>query len=806
MMLSLAWVTPFSAASDVSAFSRNVLAEFARDAAALGVAVTVFVNVNGESFWTELPTVRLTGGDDDREMLAGFDLVVFNVGNNQENHGHINRLAVQVPGVLVVHDLIMQHYFAWEIFERMRRRDLYARLIGEYYGSTGLEMVGRSQVCCEAAGIVYAPWDSQHVAQMPLIEPFAQTAAAVVVHSRFAADAVRRMTDAPLLRLALPWDQKSFEPDDRVGQWAANTRAAESCLVVCFGHVARNKNLDQVVQAFGASRVLRARARLAIVGYLGDHGLAEQLRAQVADLGLGRVVSFAFDVSDEVLGRFKHEADIFVNLRFPNTEGASGSLVEQLNSGKPVLVYPTGSYAEIPEGAAIRVERGDGVSGLAAVLEAAVLDPSLRVRVGAAGSRHARQVGRVEYVAALCRFLRDNLSLLRARKACAAGSRRLAPGIDGAMVGAGWLDRVAQTRRLFDSLAQPRHQLDVAPFADWDDAALRRFIAVGLFGQVLDSPFELALRRLMRRVDATGQGQEHGQGRGQGRYALYRIVSLAHLLWCALRGEDAAALLRTCLARPVLEFAAYELLAGLNVATFVRCAYLGLLRRHADPDGAAHLEASAATMSFGGLLRGLLDSAEFALADADPKAVRAFRLSCDAVPPPRRDYPLLPLGAAVEITTRDPDSKRFLLAGWHDVEELAVWARAARGVVLFKPAEALGEAAILSVTGRVPGVRLTGPRFLRVQVNAAPIQVFTFATEDWVTVAVELPGLEAGEDGFVVDFDVGEVINLQSLGLGPEKRDLGFRLRSLRLHRDAPAAPGEHPPASADVRPVLVSE
>ncbi len=782
MTLSLAWVTPFSAASDVSAFSRNLLAEFCRDAATLGVAVTVFVNVNGESFWTELPVVRLTGTDQDREILAGFDCVVFNVGNNQENHGHINRLAVQVPGVLVVHDLIMQHYFAGETFKRMRRPDLYARLVGEYYGAAGLEMVGRSQVCCETAATVYAPWDSQHVVQMPLIEPFAQTAAAVVVHSRFAADAVRRMTDAPLLCLPLPWDQKSFEPDEDLEQWAVNTQSAESCLVACFGHVARNKNLDQAVQAFGASRVLRARARLAIVGYTGDQAYAEQLRAQVADLGLGRVVSFAFDVPDDVLRRLKHEADIFVNLRFPNTEGASGSLVEQLNSGKPVVIHPTGSYAEIPDGAAIRVERQDGVGGLVAALEAAVLDPQLRVRVGLAGSRHARQVGRVEYAAALCRFLHDNLPLLRARKACAAGSRKRAAGIDRALVGAGWLERATRTRRLFDSLAQPRHQLDVAPFADWDDAALRCFINVGLFGQTLDSPFEPALRRLMRRTGATGQGQ--------GRHALYRIVSLAHLLWIASRGECDAELLRTCLARPVLVFAVYELLAGLDTAAFIRCGYLGLLRRHADPDGAAHLEASAAAMSFGRLLRGLLDSAEFAVADADPRAVRAFRLACDAAPSPSVDFPALPLGAEVEITNRDPDSGRYLLAGWHDVEELAVWARAARSVALFKAAEPLGENAVLWVTGRMPGVRMIGPRLLRVRVNAAPTQEFTFADEEWATVAVMLPKLDVGEDGFLVEFDVGEVANLRLLDADPDDRDLGFRLHALALAHEtlAPAA------------------
>ena len=773
MTLTLAWVTPFGAASDVGAFSRNLLLEFAREAAAHQVAVTVFVNVHGESFWSELPVVHLTGTAQDREILAGFDCVVFNVGNNQENHGHINRLAVQVPGVLVVHDLIMQHYFAWEVFERLRRRDLYARLIGEYYGAAGLEVVGRSQVCCETAERLYSPWDSQHVAQMTLIEPFVHAAAAVVVHSRFAAEAVARMTDAPLLRLQLPWDQKSVAPDEALEQWAATTRSADCCLVVCFGHIARNKNLERVVQAFAASRVLRSRARLAIVGHMGDSSYVEQLRAQVADQGLGRVVSFAFDVPDDLLAQFKHEADVFVNLRFPNTEGASGSVVEQLNSGKPVVMYPTGSYAEIPHGAAIRVERESGLHGLVAALEAAVLDPQLRVEVGAAGRRHVREVGRVEYVEALCRFLHEHQALLRARKACAVGRR--APAPDRAEIGEEWLQRVTRTRRLFDALTQERHQLDLGPFAGWDEAGLRRFVAVGLFGQTLDSPFERALRRLMR---VTGLS-------GPGRHELYRVVSLAHLLWDAARTEYGTAAWRTCLAHPVLEFAAYRLLAGLDLPAFVRCGYAGLLRRHADPDGASYFEASAAATSFGGMLRGRLDSTEFAEANpaVDAEAMRAFRQECDAVPSPDVEYPPLPLGAAVEITDRDPDCRRYLLGGWHDIEELAVWGSSSHSLMLFRPAEALGERATLSVTGRLPGVRLAGPRLLQVRVNAGPAQAFSFADEEWTTVVVDLPELEPEERGFLVEFDVGEVVNLERLGIDPESRDLGFRLLGLTLAR-----------------------
>ena len=81
----------------------------------------------------------------------------------------------------------------------------------------------------------------------------------------------------------------------------------------------------------------------------------------------------------------------------------------------------------------------------------------------------------------------------------------------------------------------------------------------------------------------------------------------------------------------------------------------------------------------------------------------------------------------------------------------------------------------------MPGVRLKGPRPLRVSVNAAPPQVFTFPDEDWLTLTLELPDVDADEGGYRVDFDAGDIVNLQGLGLADESRDLGFRLRALLL-------------------------
>lgn len=842
MTFSVAWLSPFGRASDIGAFSRNLLREFARPEVAREVAVTLFVQENGPTFWTALPVVALTGMARDRELLSAFDLVVFNIGNNQENHCHINRLALQVPGVVIVHDLIMQHYLAFELFERLRRRDGYARLVGEYYGHAGLVVLGRSQICSEVAAAAYAPWDSRHAAAMPLIEPFLHTASAVVVHSGFGEAAVRRAADVdaemgaetspgmsdpsppglPLLRLQLPWDQKPSVPDAERQVWAGRTTATGLCSVVCFGHISRSKCLDQVIQAFGDSESLRGNARLTIAGYPGDRGYASELERQVRQLGLSRHVAFAFDVSDDGLAAIKHDADVFVNLRHPNTETASGSLVEQMNTGRPVVIFPSGGYAEIDEAAAVRVDQASGTAGLRAALEAIVRDPPRRIAVGEAGRQHGLRVGRAEYVTALTRFLAEHMTLLRARKLCAAGRRMPAPDLTVAAVGARWLDQVVATREVFAAIEAPRHQLDLLAFRDWEASALLGYIALGLFGQAYDgeagtnaapgSPLEAMLARLLRR---------------SGRLGLYRVVAPAHLLWCLGRmGADAATLLPTLLAQPILELAAYRLLAETNPVALARGLYLGLLARIGMTAEVDILSRRLPSEPLERLVREILRSEEFrgrVAGMAGEGAAAALALACENAVPSGTPYPPLPSGVPdgalsglTTFSTAHPEARRYLFAGWHHLEEQAVWSRAPVAVALFSlPADGrmmampdpASQGLALSMSVRFPALRATGPRDFCLRVNGGPSLPFRCTQDDWMTCTLPLPTLEAGESGYMVEFDTQYIVNLARQGFGRDTRDLGIRLRLWELLPilAEPAAAAEIIVAPVVVAPVVVA-
>lgn len=488
MVLRLAWLTPFGQRSDIGAFSRNLLAAAQREQAGRVAAIPVIPPEDSGHF-AEGPRLSLDGCFDP-EVLDAFDHPVFNVGNDAVSLGRINRLALARPGVVVLHDVVLHPSLAAEAFEGAGTAAAYAALVAEQHGVPGLATLAASGVLARPPRPAFLPWESGHVAALPLVGPFVAGAAAVVVHSAFAAARIRPLTRAPLLTLALPFDQKPSLSDEELAAWAAATRRAERPLVVAFGGIARGKCLDQLVRALALAP---PNLRLLIAGRPAEPGLAEELRALAAQLGPGARVSVETAVSVARLQQIKREADILVNLRHPNTEGASGSLVEMLDAGKPVILHPSGCYAEVPEGAALRVGTLSDPADLAAALASLAADPERRIALGAAGRSHARRLSGGGYMGRLLDFLEAEGATIRRRQGLH-GTRRAASHAALAALDpadAGFAADAARARIFAGPLLARARGPDAAPFLALPAPALRGLIVAGLLGQA-DNPWAIA--------------------------------------------------------------------------------------------------------------------------------------------------------------------------------------------------------------------------------------------------------------------------------------------------------------------------
>jgi glycosyltransferase involved in cell wall biosynthesis len=128
-----------------------------------------------------------------------------------------------------------------------------------------------------------------------------------------------------------------------------------------------------------------------IIGEIGDKAYGESLKGCIADNGLSGSAKLLGFIDDQALINLLHNADVCVNLRYPSTESASASLVEQMHFGKPVIVNEIGFYNEVPDDCVVKVKLEREKEDLQDALTTLVDSPQERLRIGKNAANWVRQ-------------------------------------------------------------------------------------------------------------------------------------------------------------------------------------------------------------------------------------------------------------------------------------------------------------------------------------------------------------------------------------------------------------------------------
>jgi glycosyltransferase involved in cell wall biosynthesis len=368
--MRIAWFTPFNVESAIGEFSQHVC-----NALAALADVELWTSDGPEFHLTDLPLIGYHRASNELRALRGYDLVVYNFGNYREYHSDIYWVSQQYPGVAILHDRSLHHMFAdlW-LNSRDRNPPLYVDRMGDYYGPEGAAIAQAS-----LEGVRRPIWESdEEVIAYPLYEEAIANAFGVITHSRAHADEVRRRWLGPVAALELP----CYTPVYLRAQELPSPPSEDRLRLLTIGHLNPNKQVHRLLRVLIGDPDLAAQVDYRVVG--SDGGFAsytEGLRRQIA--------AGSSSVSAEIVGWLPNEqleaemqrADVFVNLRQPNIEGSSASLMKQLAFGRPVLCFDSGVFGELPEGSVMRVPLGD-LTAVAEALRALTANPALRADIG----------------------------------------------------------------------------------------------------------------------------------------------------------------------------------------------------------------------------------------------------------------------------------------------------------------------------------------------------------------------------------------------------------------------------------------
>lgn len=390
--MKLAWFTPLSRQSAIGRVSASVVRELATMA-----TVHVWHPPTPEPRPVPVPAIPFPDAENvDSDLLQKYDLVVYNLGNHLPYHSAIFEVALRVPGLCILHDFVMQHFFISYFLEKLRRPELYIASMEKHYGDEG-----RRVAAMVVAGHASTFLNGDAPLRYPLFEEAAAGAYGVLVHSQWAQRRVARALPCPVGRLHLPYE---------IAEPGAGIRRAElglpedKLVVVTVGHINSNRRVSSVLRVFADDHRLRNQIKYVVVGTREPH-CDRQLHELIRRHSLEGAVQLAGRVSDATLAAYLHHADLCINLRWPTFESGSASLAEEMLYGKPVIVTDSGCYREIPDDCVWKISPEREVEELAAALRKLVSDSQARRALGARARDFAEKHFRPSrYAAGLLRF------------------------------------------------------------------------------------------------------------------------------------------------------------------------------------------------------------------------------------------------------------------------------------------------------------------------------------------------------------------------------------------------------------------
>jgi glycosyltransferase involved in cell wall biosynthesis len=353
----------------------------------------------------DLRVLRLPGQEVDEELerrwrpepaeLAGEGgrLPVYQMGNNRY-HAEVWRLAMERPGVVVLHDLVLHHF----LLDRTVGHDRFEPYREELEHDHG--WIGRAA----AMPVRWGAFGSAAQFSLPANRRLLRRQRGVVVHGAWAA-ATLAEDDPELAVRTVPMGiplPAAASAEAGLAFRRSHGIPGSAPLVGSFGFQTPIKRTEVAIRALARPEL--AAVRLLIAGELSPYANYPEL---AAELGVADRVTVTGFLPYREMEAAIAATDLCLNLRYPTAGETSASLLRILAQGRPVVVSDYAEFGDLPDEIALRVPLGDGEDEELArrLAEHLLGDPRRRIEMGErarrfVAERHAPERSAAEMVAA----------------------------------------------------------------------------------------------------------------------------------------------------------------------------------------------------------------------------------------------------------------------------------------------------------------------------------------------------------------------------------------------------------------------
>lgn len=305
--------------------------------------------------------------------MVGYDHILYCMGNSHF-HGFIVKALRAIPGVVLLHDVRLAGFYAWE--GTLPGALSVGEQIDRQYGH-------RMPASLRSPATVLDPQTARD-AGVWLLGEILDRSRAVLVHSEYSHEIARLEAEAVGVDTSIsvvPFGFPHVEPIDRSSR-------TDGPVVVTFGIVADVKRPIAIAEAMAPIIAQRPATRLVYVGLAQEQAQVD-LENAIRRLGIEHAATITGAIDGAEYWHWMREADIAIQLRAFSQGEASLTVAEAMAAGLPVVVSKLAWMGELPTGTVIGVDATATPATLTKALLRLIDDQPYRQSVAEAARSYA---------------------------------------------------------------------------------------------------------------------------------------------------------------------------------------------------------------------------------------------------------------------------------------------------------------------------------------------------------------------------------------------------------------------------------
>jgi len=366
--LKIAYFSPlYPQVSGISQYSKELLMELQKLASVdLFVDVTIIpddpkIKQNHRFFcYTEFDRLVKT---------EKYDGILYHIGNNPL-HEYIYRMALRYPGIIVLHDYVIYPFLRNVTLDRGKLYSYLAEINNIEPSQNRMNLIRQ---------VFKSGLNSVNVLEYPLNDRIIKAGKAIIVHSQY----VRKLLNGYPHVYVIPHGRHPvYYTEIEILETRKMLNLKENDLIISvFGFLNWNKRIDLVIRVFEKMQMEIPNIKLLLVGSLSKE-LNDIVKSDSDSIDL---IGYT---PEDLYYKYLSVSDIVINLRSPTMGETSGTLLDAMGFGKPVIVSNVGSYKEVPDNCCWKVDMDESQEELLSqYLQELITNPELREVMGKNGRK-----------------------------------------------------------------------------------------------------------------------------------------------------------------------------------------------------------------------------------------------------------------------------------------------------------------------------------------------------------------------------------------------------------------------------------